>query len=688
MPIVHPHHTNGTPQVLDQYGRPFPRDPHGNLIPSGDSQPGGLALPPGYQFVARVGGGNFTFWHDRWDEAMAKARTDAVDMLNDPWLRALLQERMLAASSLKYHFGVPDEKDPWQLHVKDSMARQVKAIKQMVRIIPWHYEAIWFGRQGVQFEWEPTVVRDDFDPGNGLDKPDEEPARPSDGMPTKALAMMRRDPALRYLRDAMMQDPTDKVAHAAYGDRLEEMGMRRPGADVGTNFKTRRSLNVAQAWPVQGDKIGHQFDHTPYVLINSAEEGRLRELDPHVSIVHTTVGTGLSLRGTWRKRFVIHQQYQEDRDYFLGPEEAEAMHGVGLRSWAYWGNWLKLEAMAKITDFYDRLGLGTTIWKYESGNQEALAVCKKASQDQSNRSHIFVPVIPGQEQSTAVERLEVPSSGASEVMKLVEYYDKQLERLFVGQEGSASATSASGHSNKSSSEFQESTKLKITRQDALWHALSMTGTKHEPGMLSIMQEYSFPETVKDFPVSWEYDFDTKESQEKLQAAKMVVDMGIDKVKVDDVLAAAGLSKAADGDETVKPPSAGGPPAPGGPGGGDPLAALMGGGRGAPPNAAPGEQDAAPGSDQAQEQPAEQGDFLDALRAMREAADAIRYAHQPTALDPPDSGAVVHNPPFVPVSLRHARLARVVNRLRRAGKDELAEQVVRRFNEKETISGNV
>src|SRR4029077_19258271 len=119
MPVLHPHTTNGTPQLLDQHGRPFPRDPMGNVIPSGDAVPGGLALPTGFQFVARVGGGNYTFWHDRWDEAMAKSREDAIDMLNDPWLRALLQERMLAASSLKHHREVPDEKDPWQLHVRD-----------------------------------------------------------------------------------------------------------------------------------------------------------------------------------------------------------------------------------------------------------------------------------------------------------------------------------------------------------------------------------------------------------------------------------------------------------------------------------------------------------------------------------------------------------------------------------------
>ena len=114
--------------------------------------------------------------------------------------------------------------------------------------------------------------------------------------------------------------------------------------------------------------------------------------------------------------------------------------------------------------------------------------------------------------------------------------------------------------------------------------------------------------------------------------KTLVDMGI-KVKAQDARDAVGVSKPADGEEVIQPPQqpgapgAGGPPgaATGGPppGGADnPLAALMGGGEGggtpgaeeAPDDAAGGEEPSSPDVAQAEEP---QGDFLDALRHMRE-----------------------------------------------------------------------
>jgi hypothetical protein len=600
------HAPNGLPQLVDQHGRPFRRD----QIPDGDAHPGGLALPPGYLYIARVGGGDNTYWLDRYDEAMNKSREDAIDMLNDLHIRRLLNERMLGSSQLKWHLSVPDDKDPWQTHVKDSLTRQIKAIKQMVRIIPELNWGLWFGRQAEQVEWRGTRVRDDFEemqrqkqqeaqqaqqqpPG----MPGAPPAPPAPGMPSPPMQMAR---------------VAGLPGHSA-----------SPGK--GKSYKERKALGIRQAWPVQGDKIGHQFDGTPYVLVNGAESENLRKLDPNVSLINTTLGRALSLRGDWRERFLIHYHAREDLDYLDQSFQAEALFGRGLRSVLFWGNWLKLEFLSKITDFYDRVGLGTNIWYYPSGDQQALEAAKKAAKDQSNRAHLFVPRIPGQEQSTALERVEVPTSGASELMKIVEYFDKQMELFVIGQEGSSSASSESGHSNHGSSEFMQATKAAIIKQDAAWLALSLTGTDTEPGLVSIMQKYSFPETVNDFPVSWEFDFEDKESQDKLSGYKSLFDMGIT-FKADDARAAAGASKPADGDETVKKPDEQPPGAPGGapPGGdaGNPLAALMGGAGG---GGAEGAQPPADGPDA--RSPGPEGDFLDALRQMREATGALRYARQ-------------------------------------------------------------
>src|SRR5437867_4188327 len=122
-------HTNGQQHIgiLGTDGKPYRRD--------GDARPGGMALPFGWQFVAKMGGGDNTFWHDRWDEAMRYARTNAEAMRVDPFLMGLVDERKRACANLPWHLEVPDEKDPQQVRVRDGLTRLVKGIPFFRRIL-------------------------------------------------------------------------------------------------------------------------------------------------------------------------------------------------------------------------------------------------------------------------------------------------------------------------------------------------------------------------------------------------------------------------------------------------------------------------------------------------------------------------------------------------------------------------
>lgn len=557
---------NGVPRLLDHTGRPFPH-PRAKLpIPDGAARPGGIALPSGWQFIARIGGGDNTFWMDRFDEAMRHSRSDAQDILRDCNVRGILMERMRGVSYLKWHLAIPDEKDAQQIRVKDGLTRLVKSVKNLQsRIIPWLDEGCWYGRAGVQLEWKWGKLRDD-----PVEEEDEEQA---------AMQMMRQDPILRYLRNAVMQNPEDLTAKLALQDRKEELGMPRvpprkqPQGSGGHRYI--KGLGVKQAWPVQGDKIGHQFDGTPFILVESSQTWDL----PEASIINSNIGRALSLRGTWRERFIISRWFMEDRDFFAA-EEAEAVFGVGIRSHIWWLWWLRQEWLGNITDFFSRVGLGVNLWKYSSGNEQALQAVQKAAQQNTDRANIFIPVVPGEEETDTLSRVEVPTSGAEALLKLIEYADKAIERYIVGQEGSASATSSSGHSNKSSADFMRDTKANIIKQDALFLAEALTGDEDNPGLLSVMQKYTYPEA--DFPVTWEFDLENLESTERLTAIKTLVDMGVE-VKKSDARDAAGVSAPADGDEVIQPPQPPGaeggmPGAPGagGEGGEDPMAALMGG----------------------------------------------------------------------------------------------------------------
>ena len=370
-------------------------------------------------FIAQSTGGDHTNWMDRFDEAMRHARSDAIDMCHDCGIMGKVQERMLAISTLKWHLEVPDEKDKFQVKVKDGLTRLVKGISDLPRIIPWLAWSVWFGRYGVQAEWKKCEVRDDDPEPEDEEAAPEMPgampavaggmgAPPGGGAPASPFARSRltfhpaaerHDHVLRYLRGGHRANPDDQQAKQAYSDRLGQIGAPhgQPGklkGKPGDEHKMRRAITISQAFPVHGDSIGHQQDGTPFILVNGSMESDLRKLDHNVSIVNTTIGRALSLRGTWRSRFIIHKQFMETRDYYT-TEQQEAVWGVGIRSHLFWTNFLKLDFLGKISDFYARVGLGINLWKYTSGNPQAQAAVAQAAREQSDRVQSLYPGDPG-----------------------------------------------------------------------------------------------------------------------------------------------------------------------------------------------------------------------------------------------------------------------------------------------------
>ena len=237
MAANHYHNGIAPPVLVDGRGQPLRRD-------GSASQAGGMALPFAWTFIARYNGGGNSFWHDRFDEALRQSRDYAESMRRDCALSAIVEERRLAITALPWHLEVPDEQDPQQMRVKDGMTRLVKGIPSLRRILYWLTDAIWYGKQGVQLQWEWCEFHDR--------QPDSAKGSPPGGSPKKPAGALRR------------------------------------------------GLTVAQAWPVMGDKIGHQEDHTPYILVNPAEAGRL---GPSAETIPTSIGGwGLLLRGSWRVR--------------------------------------------------------------------------------------------------------------------------------------------------------------------------------------------------------------------------------------------------------------------------------------------------------------------------------------------------------------------------------------------------
>lgn len=523
-----PAFSNGVPQLLDQHGKPFPVRPDTGR-PDGSAHPSGIAIPHAFTFVARHGGADNTYWHGRFDEAMRHAREDAEVMRRDAFLRALLQERQLAVSSLPWHLEVPDRRDAYQRRVRDGLDQVLRGIPDLYEIISAFLEAIWYGRYGVQVEWGWSSFYD------RPEAPESKPTPPSPA-PAGAASMLPGMPG-------MPPQP------GGQGQAEKPQGRKR------------RCLSVRQFYPVSGDKIGHQYDGTPYVLVNAHD---VSELGMRADEIGTTVGgRGVTLRGDWAERILLHRHKREDSDFF-NPTAGDAVHGVGIRSVLFWLNWLKLEWLGNVTDFFDRVGLGFTIWKYPAGNAQAKEEAERAAQNQSGRAHVLVPLwgADGKEALTGVERVEIPTSGAEALVRLIEYIDRQIERFVVGQSGSA-APAGGGIGNEAASKFMESTKAAITQDDARRLAATLTGTEARPGLLSVIKKYTFADA--DFPVNFVFDVEDPESEKKLNSGRTLVDMGV-AVSEEEFRAAAGYREPAAGEKIVEPPpppDAGGGMMPGG-----------------------------------------------------------------------------------------------------------------------------
>lgn len=318
-------------------------------------------------------------------------------------------------------------------------------------------------------------------------------------------------------------------------------------------FEGKRTLMLQDMEPVNGDKLVYKFTGVPVVHVGIAHQL------PNAKYIPTSDGWGLVLQGTWRDKFIIHTwQGGTDEDYW-NPEAADAIHGRGLRSLSFWDWWLMTEWTARTSDFMDRVGMGITVWKFAAGNADSEAAVRKAMKQQSGRVNIALPVFTNAtgQSSEGVERIEVPVAGADLLQKIIEPRKDNIRRLIVGQDGSSSKSkSGGGIGNEADTEFLQQTKGQITKDDALGIAETLTGRRGYPGLLSIMQDATFPECApgqpNGFRVRLNFEVEDTRSKDKLEAGKTIVELGVP-VKADELRETAGYSKPGDGDELAKAP---------------------------------------------------------------------------------------------------------------------------------------
>jgi phage gp29-like protein/2'-5' RNA ligase len=300
----------------------------------------------------------------------------------------------------------------------------------------------------------------------------------------------------------------------------------------------RRCLLPRNHSPINGDKIGHHWDGTPYILLNPSYASYVPN-----SILHpTTAGaTGLYLYGSWRWKFIIHTHEALDEDYWE-PERAEAVFGIGIRSVLYWYWWMRNEWTAAISDWIERTGLGVRIWYYQANNPQSLAAVQQAALNQSDKVNLLVPRYLNNS-AESVEFVETASSGADLMLKLVETFKKEEERYIIGQAMSGGRDDEGSLGGSGRAKLAEATKAQITKYDA-----QNLGETITTDLLLPIKHWSIPE-ARDIDARFVFNVDDPDPKETMEAAKGMVSFGLP-IRADSIYSATQFEKPQPGDDVV------------------------------------------------------------------------------------------------------------------------------------------
>lgn len=491
-----------SPRIIDpNTNRPFDRfDQWGITNPGGPESP--YALPHVVQFSTILTTGWKVYISRRYDNAYKTSQREAVDMANnDCFVMGIVNERRHATAGLNWRIEIDDEQDGVEKALKDSFTKIVKHFPFWNQFSYYMMLDIWYGRMASQVVWK----------WKDMALPD-----PKEAMPTMSI----------------------------------------PGLPPSSPSKTpkhwRKVAVVDQHQPVNGDSIIHHFDGTPGVLLHMPTEVQGGEK------VWGDKGAALLLRGSWRDRFLMkmHEPWAGD---FFDADSAEAIHGLGIRHFIYWMNFMRQEWLANVADWCERTGLGVRLWYYQGGNKKSEDAVRTAARTQSDRTNILIPRYgDGNRAVEGVEYVDTASTGAELLLKLWKHLEDIIERYIIGQKMSG-GTDDSGIGGSGVSDFAQNTKQQIIKHDANNFADFFT-KEYVQRVLG----WSFP-IYRSVPIRFRFNVDQPSPQNYFQAVSAFIGLG-GTVKEDEARAVLGASEPQEGDKILKrqePPAVGGGPGTGG-----------------------------------------------------------------------------------------------------------------------------
>lgn len=428
----------------------------------------------------------------RYDEAMRVDPQFALKMRLDPYLRSLLQERLMPLTRWKWVITPEDPTHKPEVERAKWYEEVIRATPRLSKQQLYLGHAAWYGRYASQF----SLVRD----------------------------RVRGKPCVR----------------------------------------------VGRHLPLNGDKLVFGWDGTPGVRINQSAVPEF----PRENVTYDNRGGPiLMLRDPeHRAQFIIHTHELDDADY-SEPEMAGRIEGVGLRDFCYYGAYLRSKMVQWAVAFMEKVGtLGLLVFRYPEGNAEAKKQAELSAKQSNNRSAIAIPMPKGADKTTSsVELLPANMSGVQFLVDIIAgWWERHIERLFVGQSMSAGADDSSGLGGTGRAELAKDTKFNLLQFDATGQQESYT-TDLLPTLFAANGDAGWK-------ARFEYVLPDPEAEAKLGAITKAASIPGAKLKykASEVRELVGMSEPGPDDETVggedpKPgpggvplPAAGGAPGSNGP----------------------------------------------------------------------------------------------------------------------------
>jgi hypothetical protein len=296
--------------------------------------------------------------------------------------------------------------------------------------------------------------------------------------------------------------------------------------------------------PVHGDSLQFQWDNTPVLLVSQQSAQRYRASDPEAVVTSTFRGAfGLRLhKPEYRNRFIIHKHVREASDYFEG-EMAGGVHGVGLRSWVYWADYQRRDALEAMIGFMRSTGMmDLIVFNFPHGDSAAESRAKTNAKKVSGKIALICPRDPvGNWQ--AIETYPMNTTGVEVVRGLIEeYYDRYIRELFVGQSMSNGGGGPGGLEGDGRAELAGDTKFQLCKSDAKRLAESLTNDWLYPCL-----RYNRPDSTS--ALHMVPMLDDPKAEKKVQNAQILINSGVE-IEEEELRTAAGFRTPREGKPTV------------------------------------------------------------------------------------------------------------------------------------------